>query len=98
MAGSPTWLHPEAIAEARAARHWYESRSAAAAAAFMAELDVAIERIEEAPTAWPRYLEATRRYLLRRFPFFVVYRESGDGVQIVAVAHARRRPGYWIGR
>jgi plasmid stabilization system protein ParE len=92
------WLHPEAIAEARAARQWYESRSAAAAAAFMAELDVALERIEEAPGAWPRYLAATRRYLLRRFPFFVVYRESGAGVHIVAVAHASRRPGYWIGR
>jgi len=92
------WVHPEAIAEARAAREWYESRSAEAAAAFMVELDVAFEKIEEAPHAWPRYVAATRRYLLRRFPFFVVFREAGDGVQIVAVAHARRRPGYWIGR
>jgi plasmid stabilization system protein ParE len=98
VAGGPTWLHPEAIAEARAARQWYESRSVAAGAAFMAELDVAIERIEETPGAWPRYLAATRRYLLRRFPFFLVFRESRDGVQIVPVAHASRKPGYWIGR
>jgi len=98
VADRPRWFHPEAIAEARAAREWYESRSAAAGAAFMAELDVALERIEEAPGAWPRYLAATRRYLLRRFPLFVVFRETDAGVQIVAVAHARRRPGYWIGR
>jgi hypothetical protein len=64
----------------------------------MVELDVALARIEEAPRAWPQYLAATRRYLLRRFAFFVVFREAGDGVQIVAVAHARRRPGYWVGR
>ena len=64
----------------------------------MAELDVAIERIEEAPQRWASYLAGTRRYLLRRFPFFVVFRESEESVQIVAVAHARRRPGYWIGR
>lgn len=97
MAGGPAWVHPEAIAETRAARQWYESRSAEAAA-FMAELDVALERIEEAPRIWPPYLADTRRYLLRRFPFFVVFREAGDRVQIVAVAHARRQPGYWIGR
>ena len=64
----------------------------------MAELDLAMARIEEAPRRWPSYLADTRRYLLRRFPFFVVFREVDDLVQIVAVAHARRRPGYWLGR
>lgn len=64
----------------------------------MAELDVAIERIEETPRQWPPYLAKTRRYLLRRFPFFVVFRETNDRLQILAVAHARRRPGYWLGR
>jgi toxin ParE1/3/4 len=64
----------------------------------MSELDLAIDRIEEAPRRWPVYLGGTRRYLLRRFPFFVVFRDAGDSVQIVALAHARRRPGYWLGR
>jgi plasmid stabilization system protein ParE len=92
------WVHPEAIAEARAAREWYQVRNAEAAEAFMAELDSAIEKIEEAPRQWPPYLAKTRRYLLRRFPFFVVFREANDRVEILAVAHARRRPGYWLGR
>lgn len=98
MPSGPAWVHPEAIAEARAARQWYASRSAGAAEAFVAELDVALDRIGEAPRTWPPYLAGTRRYLLRRFPFFVVFREVDDRVQIVAVAHARRQPGYWIGR
>jgi toxin ParE1/3/4 len=92
------WIHPQAIAEARAARLWYEEPNVEAAEAFMAELDLAIARIEESPQSWPRYLADTRRYLLRRFPFFVVFREVDDRVEIVAVAHARRRPGYWLGR
>jgi len=92
------WVHPEAIAEARAAREWYEAQNAEAAEAFMHELDVAIERIEEAPRQWPSYLDDTRRYLLRRFPFIVVFRAVNDHVQILAVAHGRRRPGYWLGR
>ena len=43
------WVHPEAIAEARAAREWYHARNAEVAEAFMAELDSAIERIDEVP-------------------------------------------------
>ena len=57
------WVHPEAIAEARAAREWYEARNAEAAEAFMGELDAAIDRIEETPRQWPPYLAKTRRYL-----------------------------------
>jgi toxin ParE1/3/4 len=92
------WVHPEAIAEARAARQWYQARNAELAEAFMAELELAIKRIEGAPRRWPAYLADTRRYLLRRFPFFVVFREVNDLVQVLAIAHARRRPGYWLGR
>jgi len=64
----------------------------------MAELDSALDQIEEAPRQWPPYLGDTRRYLLRRFPFFVVYRETKGGIEVLAVAHAHRRPGYWVGR
>lgn len=54
------WVHPEAIAEARAAREWYQARNAEVSEAFMAELDLAIERIEAAPRQWPPYLAKTR--------------------------------------
>jgi plasmid stabilization system protein ParE len=91
-------LHPEAIAEARAAREWYAARSELAAMAFLAELDIAVARIQEAPEQWPRYVQGTRRYLLHRFPFFLVYRKLDETIQVVAVAHARRRPGYWRAR
>jgi plasmid stabilization system protein ParE len=64
----------------------------------MAELDVAIDQIEQGPRQWPPYLGETRRYLLRRFPFFVVFRETPDRVEVLAIAHGRRRPGYWLGR
>jgi plasmid stabilization system protein ParE len=94
----PPWLHPEAIKEARAAREWYLARNAEAGNAFMAELDAAIEQIEQGPRQWPPYLGGTRRYLFHRFPFFVVFRETATRIEIVAVAHGRRRPGYWLGR
>ena len=91
-------VHPEAVLEAQAAYRWYRDRSDAAAEAFVAELDRAVELISESSMRWPIYLHGTRHFLLRRFPFRVVYREFGETLQIVAVAHGRRKPGYWKGR
>ena len=88
-------LHPEAIAEARAAREWYQERSPTAANAFIRELDHAIEQIAEFPQRWPSYRHGTRRFLLDHFPFSVVYREQQQRIEVLPIAHARRRPGYW---
>ena len=88
-------IHPEAIAEAQAANRWYRQRSASAADAYLAELDLAVEAIAENPEMWPRYVHGTRRYILHRFPFYLVYRETAGRIEIIAVAHGRRKPGYW---
>jgi toxin ParE1/3/4 len=88
-------IHPEALAEARAAREWYLSRSDRAAQAFLADLDVGVEGIRTAPDLYPPYLHGTRCYLLRRFPYLIVYRATAATVHVYAVAHSRRRPGYW---
>jgi hypothetical protein len=51
--------------------------------------------------SWPRsigrssYLRGTRRLLLQRFPFSIIYRVESTWVLVVAIAHQRRRPGYW---
>ena len=94
----PLEIHPEAIAEARAARQWYQMRSDDAAKAFLAELDIGIESIWTAPELYPPYLHGTRCYLLRRFPYLIVYRAASTTIQVFAVAHSRRRPGYWKAR
>ena len=88
-------FHPLAADEAEAAERWYRERNEIASARFQRELDRAVDLISERPDTGAPYLGNTRRVLFRRFPFFVVYRVRGDNVQIVAVAHARRRPGYW---
>ncbi|MDP2238612.1 MAG: type II toxin-antitoxin system RelE/ParE family toxin [Burkholderiales bacterium] len=91
-------LHPEALIEARAAFEWYRERNPAAAAAFLTEVDTAINEISTTPNRWPGFLHGTRRFLLRRFPFSVVYRVTDAVIQVVAFAHARRRPAYWRDR
>ena len=91
-------FHPAAAEEAEAAYRWYRERSPSASSAFLAALERAVLLISEAPERPASYLHATRRVLLRRFPFMIVYRVAGDEVQVIAVAHGRRRPGYWRAR
>jgi plasmid stabilization system protein ParE len=98
MSSSRVEFDPAAVEEGKVAHEWYQLRIPRIAAAFMEELDVAVEKIVEAPRRWPSYLRGTRRYLLRRFPNMVIYGETEAGIQILAVAHARRRPGYWKDR
>lgn len=89
-------LHPEALTETEAALSWYAERSPRAAAAFLAEIDHAISSIVEAPRRWPVLGGEYRRIALVRFPYFIVYREKRNNlIQVLAVAHGRRRPGYW---
>jgi plasmid stabilization system protein ParE len=91
-------LHPEAVAEAKAATQWYRERSVSAADAYLAEMDLAVDAIAENPDMWPRYVHGTRRYIFHRFPFYLVYREKEGNIEIIAVVHGRRKPGYWRNR
>jgi len=84
--------------EAWAAEAWYRLRSPAAADRFVRELRRAIALIAESPARWPLGRRNTRRYVMWRFPFSIVYRIEDSGVCIVAIAHARRRFGYWRDR
>ena len=91
-------FHPLAADEAKVAERWYRERNETASARFQREIDRAIDLISERPNTGSPYIGNTRRVLLRRFPFFIVYRVRRDDAQVVAVAHARRQPGYWRAR
>jgi plasmid stabilization system protein ParE len=88
-------FHPLAADEADVARLWYFERNPHVAEAFVAALDAAVEGIAASPRRWPRVYGKYRRYLLQRFPFSVVYLERAESIEVIAVAHHRRRPGYW---
>ncbi len=88
----------DAAAELEKERLWYSERSLRAEAAFVREVEYAIASIERTPERWPQYLAGTRRYILPTFPFSIVYFEEESDVLVVAVAHEKRRPGYWRGR
>ena len=88
----------EAAEEAEAARTWYSDRDARVASGFLEELDHAVAMVLEAPQRWPLHVAGTRRYIFPRFPFSLVYREYGGVIEVIAVAHHKRKPGYWKSR
>lgn len=91
-------LHPEARAELREARRWYDQRSPLSATAFAQAVDSAVSRIVAVPTQCPLADYGTRKLVLQRFPFNIFYLYDESEIVIVAVAHQKRRPGYWSSR
>ncbi|WP_437979388.1 type II toxin-antitoxin system RelE/ParE family toxin [Sorangium sp. So ce295] len=86
---------PAALAEAEEAAAWYAERDPRIAARFAEEIEAALNRIAEAPDRWPTARYGTRRVRLTRFPYVVVYRDESTRILVVAIAHAKQRPGYW---
>ena len=95
MDNLPLEFHPDARIEALEAHDWYAERSKSAAEAFQDELQDARRAIQYAPDRWASFLCGTRRYIMKRCPYVVVYRARAEHIEIVAVAHGHRRPGYW---
>lgn len=91
-------LHPEARLELRAAVTFYEREAAGLGRDLLQEVRAALSRLAEWPASGAPDTSDTRRVVLPRFPFTVVYQAMGDALEIVAIMHQRRRPGYWRDR
>jgi plasmid stabilization system protein ParE len=96
-------LHTGAVADLTAAGDWYETRRPGLGSDFAVEVERALAVIGENPTAWSGWPDASeelqiRRFLLSRFPFALAYTLETDRVIVLAVAHVKRRPGYWLSR
>jgi plasmid stabilization system protein ParE len=92
-------FHSEAAEEYLAATQYYlDHASPLVAAAFVAEVEAAIQTLLASPTRWAVINEPRiRRYPLTRFPYSVYYRwePDKDRISIYALMHFSRRPGYW---
>jgi toxin ParE1/3/4 len=98
VAGYKLSTHIAAQGEALDAAKWYVERSELAAVRFVRELNSKISGILSEPERWPMFEAGARRALLNDFPYSVIYRIKGDVVEIVAIMHQRRKPGYWADR
>ncbi len=88
-------LHQDAESEILGVLDWYAERSALAARAFVQELTSMVVLASSSPEIWPKQFKDIRRIVFPRFPFDLVFRDKGEAIEIVVVAHHRRRPFYW---
>jgi plasmid stabilization system protein ParE len=91
-------IHPSALAELKAAVSWYLEQNETTANKFVAAVDRAIDLILASPRRWPAGELETRKFVLQRFPYAVIYNDKESVVTILAVAHGHRQPGYWKDR
>ena len=81
--------------DAAAAVLFYNERQVGLGVDFIDALRSTLRAIQENPELWAFIEKPFRSCRMHRFPFRVLFQELPDRIQIVAVAHLSRRPGYW---
>jgi plasmid stabilization system protein ParE len=91
-------FHPSAESELDEAAQFYGRIDANLAHAFLFEMERSVQAIIDHPRSSALIALNTRRRLVRRFPYGIIYRERPAEIRILAIAHLKRRPMYWVGR
>lgn len=90
---------PAALAELQDATAFYALKAnVELGLAFVAEFERTANFVLANPLVGAVFRGTRRRYILRRFPYSIIYQVTTDELRVIAVAHHRRRPGYWAGR
>ena len=88
-------FHPEALNEFLESASHYESQQPSLGHRFVDAVQDAIHRIQARPLLYQVVEGDTRRCRVFHFPYGIIFRVREDGIEIVAVMHLHRRPGYW---
>ena len=105
MTLDPRW-DPAALEDLQDGHRWYEEREPGLGRELAVEIDKAINQAMHHPFLLKKHehpnLPTTpevRKFQLDRFDEYgLVYAVVGEAFWIVAVAHAKRKPGYWMDR
>jgi len=92
------YYHPLAEVELDDAVEYYENCQSGLGLDFAGEVYGAIQRIIEYPDAWSIMSENTRRCLVNRFPYGIIFQIKSGVLRVIAVANLHRRPDYWKNR
>jgi toxin ParE1/3/4 len=89
----------DAELEYEVAADYYEKQGGTELAkAFVQEVERVALMLTKNPSFGRPRAQGLRSFVLRRFPYFLVYRTTSDGIRVLALAHQHRKPGYWLER
>jgi hypothetical protein len=97
-------LHREALAELRRAAIWYDEQRGGLGEEFIDQIRATLEEVDDHPKGYPIWPGTggspvpIRRALVERFPYAIAFEIRADALYVLAVAHAKRRPLYWLDR
>jgi toxin ParE1/3/4 len=94
----PIRFDPAARRELNEAAEFYDAEDPGLGDVFLDAIDRASRQIQAFPQSSPTSLGSLRTKVLSAFPFSVIYWITDEAIIVLAVAHHRRRPGYWRGR
>ena len=93
-----TNIHSDARIELRHSTLYYESFNPGLSARFRESIKASIALAIESPLRFPRIEDNVRRVLVPVFPYAALYSIEENGINILAVMHCARKPGYWKNR
>jgi toxin ParE1/3/4 len=99
----PFRAQDEASEELDHAARWYEERRSDLGHRFLASVEATLDQIQrflEAGAPAPKVPKdlAVRRAPIKGFPYHVIYLETAETIHLLAFAHDKRRPAYWLSR
>jgi hypothetical protein len=92
---NPWYFEEGAEADFAEALAFYREESEALAGRLYDEIHRLVADICSAPRLYRVVAHAIRRHFSEIFPYAVLYVEKSNHIAIYAVAHFKRRPGYW---
>jgi hypothetical protein len=92
------WFDAAALDEFKRSVIFYESCQPGLGVRFFGVVEEGIFRIRANPLRFPPLEGNLRKCKLKRFPYGIIFRETGGRIEIIAVMHLRREPNYWKGR
>lgn len=88
-------FHPEAVEELDCTIEYYNNLQENLGLKFYKEFLNSLELIKLYPKTWPRFTKKTRKIIIAKFPYALVYVYNKESLTILAVMNAYRKPGYW---
>lgn len=92
-------LHPDSERDLREAADYYKERAGnALSQALFTDFEYSIQLLMQHPRLGVLWLHGKRRFVMKHFPYTIIYTVAEEEISVLAVAHHSRRPGYWRNR
>jgi len=89
---------PDAEKEMFDAIVYYDNEAEGLGDEFFNDIQSAVQKIQRNPESWAVIEDGIRKFLIVKFPYKILYMIDPDTIVIIAVAHHKRKPGYWRSR